>query len=108
MAHFFKGLFSSKTMPPIQLLPETERVLSTQDALQIVCQSLDKYYREEYAATLAKLKMLQLMQEAKSIPAPFQQAWDTIQARSTSQAQAIAELSVEIQMLLSGKQSELW
>lgn len=109
MALFFKHWLSkNKTATSSAKHPISETALTTQEALKMACQSLDRFYREEQAAVLAKIKMLQLIQSAKPIPAQYEQAWATIQTRTTSSHQSIAELCIELQLLLSGKHSELW
>ena len=83
--------------------------LSTSEALTIVCPVLEKHYQDAHASLLAKLKMLQLIQQTDPIPSHFSEAWTHIQARSQTEAAAIAELVLELQNLLDiGHPSELW
>ncbi len=83
--------------------------ISAQDAFGIVCPILEKQYQEAHASVLAKLKMIKLIQEANPMPERFSKAWASIQARSPSEAAAIAELMLELQNLLDiGQTSQLW
>ena len=66
--------------------------LSMQDALRLVCPILERHYQDAHASILAKLKMLQLIQQANPIPSHFSDAWANIQARSPNEAVAIAVL----------------
>jgi hypothetical protein len=79
---------------------------SAHSAIQAAFSALREQYIQDLSSVQAQLKMLRLLEE--KTPARFLTAWNSIRETASTEAEAIAHFTLELQNLLTiGKQSKL-